>query len=86
MKKYVVCAGLMLAMVTVSAPPATAGGLKVKAPGKFQQKVIVATAVGAAQGGYEGAAAGAAGAIVQNHAKKKWTGHGMQNWRRPSHW
>jgi hypothetical protein len=49
-----------------------AGGFKVKAPGKFQQRVIVAAGVGAAQGGYKGAAAGAAGVIIQNHAEKRW--------------
>lgn len=74
---------------------------KFHSPGKFQQKVIAGASVGAANGaafgsfaGPAGTAAGAGGGavtgsasvIIGNHAEKKWTGKGLQNWNRPKHW
>lgn len=75
--------------------------IKFKAPGKFQQKVIASAAVGAASGaafgsvlGPAGTAAGAIGGAAAsvvtttlgNHAEKKWTGGGLNNWKKPSRW
>lgn len=70
-------------------------------PGPFQQKVAAGAAAGAATGATfgswagpagsgagaaGGAVAGAAGTVVDNHAKKRWTGGGLDNWRNPRRW
>lgn len=70
-------------------------------PGKFQQKVVVGTSVGAGSGaingsvlGPAGTAAGAVGGavvgggavVVENHANKRWSGNGLKNWDKPRRW
>lgn len=71
---------------------------KVKSLGKYQQQAaakgfgaVVGTAAGAAStpfvGPYGGAAVGAGTShAVGNHAGKKWTGKGLQNWNKPGRW
>jgi len=94
--------GLVLSATLVSSSFAggfgSLGGYKAKSLGKFQQKTIAHGFGGAAGFGagvvsspvitpIGGAIFGAGVShVVGNHAERKWTGKGLQNWNKPHRW
>jgi hypothetical protein len=100
MSRFSLCAIAVAVAMTLGAGNSHAGWPKIKVGplGPYQQKLVahtfgavVGAGVGVATtpvaGPYGGAVAGAAvSTAVGNHAEKKWTGNGLQNWRRPSRW
>ncbi|WP_040351768.1 hypothetical protein [Blastopirellula marina] len=87
-----------ISVIDLSTVKSLGSAPKFRSLGKFQQNAL-AHGVGALAGQGTGVAAGylagpyagwvvgtSTAIVVGNHAKKKWTGRGLNNWRRPSHW
>lgn len=87
-----------VSMAGFGMPKVSMPKVKVKSLGSYQQQALAkgfggAVGYGAGVvatpfvGPYGGAAVGAGVSHgVGNHASKKWTGKGLQNWNKPSRW
>ncbi len=89
--KLVLSMVLVASMACAGAVHAGAPQVKGRSLGKYQQQAV-ARGFGAGVGAGVSYATGnpvagsVAGYAAGNHASKKWTGKGMQNWNKPKHW